>query len=469
MKYILKKGLSIGLSILLLTSITGCTNQNKDPYMAVSMKDTTVPEELVLWYTNEGLSTYIEEAANEYKTEHNITIVPKLVSEIDYIENMNQAVLSDETAPDLFISENCDLEKLYLAGLTTPNQDADYTADKFYETALNAFTYKDKLLAYPLYFETSYLIYNANYVTTPPSTMDDILNFASEFDAPEGVETILNWDVTDALCNYFFIGNYINHDENAQDSCFTDKDKVLQALTYYQSLNQYFAIDADTVDYEEAFQNFMEGKSVFTIAKTDKLPEFEVAEGISQSTGVDVQGKKLSASVIGAGVETIWSKTEVEGNITDNTNATVDNTKQNSSIMEESKNSATIQDSNLAIKIAPLPNLTNEIVSKGIAVSYGVFVNGYTSKKQEAADFAKYLSYSKADQLYQETGKLSVYKQINYNNENISTVLNEYAKASTAPKLMEEGDFWLQLEIAFSNIWKGADVTQTVEELGKKG
>lgn len=457
MRRVLKKGVSIGVSIVLLAGLAGCTAQTKENFTPVSNEATKASEEMIIWYTNEELSTYIEAASNEYGAAHNITVIPKLVSEIDYIENINQAVLSDEAAPDLFIAQNCDLEKLYLAGLTTKNQDTLYTEENYYKTALDAFTYKDKLLAYPLYFETSYLLYNQSYVTTPPTTIDEILNFANEFDAPEGVESIFNWDVTDVLCNYFFIGNYLNLDGNSPENYFTDKEKALEAFAYYQNLNQYFAIDADKVDYEEAFQSFIDGKSVFTIAKTDKLPELEIAQGETKTESQSSMDASTLSASYAAGMEKVF--TQKYDGITNDTVA------PNTS--EQSGDVVSVSDLNSNFKIAPLPNLTSDLVSKGISVSFGVFVNGYTAKSEEAEKFAKYLSYDDATALYKESGKLSTRNGINYKNDNISTVLNEYAKDAAAPKGMEEGDFWLQLEIAFSNIWKGADVTQAVEELIK--
>lgn len=559
MKRIFKSIISISLSVILVSGLVGCSGQTKETMATNETKAveetaaTNEPTEIVLWYTNKDLSNYIEEAAKEYSASNNIIISPKLVSDIDYIENINQAVLANEAAPDLFIAENSDLEKVYLAGLTKENQDTTYSEENYYKTALNAFTYKDKLLAYPLYFETSYLLYNQQYVTTPPSTIDDILSFANEFDAPEGVEAIFNWDVTDILCNYFFIGNYLNNEEINNEKYIVDKEKLIKALSYYQSLNQYFAIDADNVNYEEAFQNFVEGKSVFTIAKTDKLSEIEMMEGdasenlqendqnasinadnttveeesnetneaqtkteeqtqnvdpnyeaITQNIQTDVEGATEQSSQTAqansdlkanskAGVEKIWNQksstekeVEVQGSDVDSESNVSNDELQNQALnvpgVQESEqpktdteqasaadtvitNPGTIIDKNSNFKIIPLPNLTSELEGKGLAVSYGVFVNGYTVKQDEANKFAKYLTYNKAAVLYQQSGKLSTKKGIDYKNDNIANVLKEYEKDVTVPKVMENRDFWLQLEIAFSNIWKGADVNQTIDKL----
>ena len=48
-----------------------------------------------------------------------------------------------------------------------------------------------------------------------PATIDDILTFADEYDAPEQVEAVFKWDVSDIFYNYFiyfqFILNWYKH------------------------------------------------------------------------------------------------------------------------------------------------------------------------------------------------------------------------------------------------------------------
>lgn len=39
--------------------------------------------------------------------------------------------------------------------------------------------------------------------------MDDLLNIADTFDAPEGVEGVMKWDVNNIFYNYWIVGNYM--------------------------------------------------------------------------------------------------------------------------------------------------------------------------------------------------------------------------------------------------------------------
>lgn len=514
----------------LLSTLTGCSSYFKDK----AVETTTLAEEskeLVLWYTNEELSEYIEKAVSEYEKVNQVSITTKLVSGVDYIENMNQAVLSEDQAPDLFIAENSNLEKIYLAGLSAEITDDAVNENTYYKTALNAFTFKDKLLAFPMYFETSYLLYNQEYVQQPPESIEDILVFADEFDAPEGVESILNWDVTDILCNYFFIGKYLNNNEINNKNYIVDKEKLTEAFTYYQNLNQYFAIDSSNIDYDTAFQNFVDGKSVFTIAKTDKLPEIEMIEGdVSEDVQADKNAKdsanndttkegsnetkenaneetqneenvdksseetskdnetdnegsakesnETSKSFYGlgldesyyAGIEKVLRKipqkqVEIDepGQAEQEENGSEQNNADQNELNDEPAQASSVEKEKF--KIAVLPNLKDNLESSGISINYGVFVNGYTQEMEASKAFARYLAYENAVNLYKEAGKLSSRNNLVYESENISTVLKQYEKSVCAPKIMENGDYWLKLEISFSNIWNGTPVEEIIEEM----
>ena len=84
----------------------------------------------------------------------------------EYLEAINRASISGEGSPDLYLITNDMLERAYLSGLASKIQDNNNMVSNRYfsDGAINAVTYKDKLVAYPLYFETSALIYNKTYL-----------------------------------------------------------------------------------------------------------------------------------------------------------------------------------------------------------------------------------------------------------------------------------------------------------------
>ncbi len=272
-------------------------------------------------------------------------------------------------------------------------------------------------IAYPFYYETSFLLYNKTYMEDVlrarqenesggedlgiviPSTIDDILNFADEYDAPETVEAVFKWDVSDIFYNYFFIGNYISVGGDAGDDPMNINlynEFAIQCLKVYQQLNQFFSIDTNIVTYEGILEEFLEGKTVFTIATTDAVGRLDAA-------------KEAGEFLFEYGV-------------------------------------------------AVIPDINIDYKSRGLSVTNAVVINGYSEKQEKANDFAKYIAYDKAEDLYKRGGKIPARYGVAFENPEISKIMEEYEKSVSIPKMLETSNFWVQLEIVFTEVWKGEDV-----------
>ncbi len=437
-------------------------------------------ETLYLWYTDEALTSYLTGAAVAYNETHDVRIVPVLESGLEYLENINQASLETDT-PDLYILSHDLLEKAYLAGLASEVKPVEGVSmeDAYVGTGIKAVTYKDKLLGYPFYFETSALLYNKTYLedmarkqleaeadqaegeaaqqqaeeaqqegtgenaeqagdaaegktedTTEdtgegsrftqeqidarvkeilPATIKDIETFADEYDAPEQVEGVFEWDVTDIFYNYFFIGNAINMGgEAGWDTAQIDiyNLEAITSLQVYQELNQFFSIDTGEIDYETILDEFMAGKMVFTIATTDAVFRMEHA----RSDG-------LMAYDYG---------------------------------------------------IALVPDIDEEKRSRSLSMTSCVVVNGYCADKEAANDFAYFLTTQYNDILYARSGKVSAARNVEYGYEALDVFAQEYAQSISMPKMIETSNFWVQLEVAFSEIWNGARANEKLKQLSEQ-
>lgn len=365
---------------------------------------------LTLWYTDEKLNSYLVQAAADYKEQTGVDVTLQLVTAVDYIEHINTASISDLGGPDLYITSSELLGKARLAGLTVENDsftERELTKD-FPEKAIDAATCGEKLMAYPFYFETCFLLYNKDYVDSAASTIDEILDYADNYEATEAtekVENIFKWNVADIFSNFFFISNYVNLGGETGDDptqVTLDAQEVKDCLSYYQSLNAFFAIDADEVTTDSVLQEFIDGKTVYTIAKTDAIAQIDAAEG----------------------------------------------------------------DCNYGI--AEVPNLTDELSTKGLSVTNSVVVNAYSKERDDAKSFARFLTYDKASELYSMSGKMPVCRNVAYENPEMSVLLEQYENSVEVPKLTDLSNYWIEMEIAFANIWKGNDVDTEVDSVTQK-
>ena len=457
-----KKLISVVLILAMLLSIFYTAKLVKEKEKQ-DIFDTT--KTLHIWYADEALTDYLSSVAVKFNEEYGIRVIPVLQTGLEYLEKINAASLSSEATPDLFIASNDNMEKAYLAGLATEisNPDNVVSLQNFPESAIHAVTYQKKLMGYPLYFETSALLYNRTYfedlakeelragktdqaardgmdeaeetgemaeVSTEevlisdeeltaqarervpsmiPTTFDELLEFAYNYNAPDNVEAVFKWDVSDIFFNYFFVGNYMDMGGISGDN--TDSIDVynmdaIKALQAYQDLGQYFAIEADEVAYETVIQDFMAGKVVMTTATTDVVKRLETAKA--------------------------------EGEF--------------------------VYDYGMA----KIPNLSEEMVTKSLSVTGTIFINGYSPLREEANTFAAYLVKEHTDELYSMSGKVTANRNTVHENENISVFMQEYEDSIPMPKMMSTSNFWVEMEIVFDRIWNGARVSDELKALSER-
>lgn len=421
---------------------------------------------LYLWYTDEALTDYLNSVVVSYSEyQDDVRVVPVYTSGLEYLETINQASLQTQEVPDLYIVSNDSLEKAYLAGLASEvriPQGGLPMAEILPGTAVQAVTYRDKQIGYPFYYETSCFLYNRTYLEdwaraqleaqrdeeiaresqeqadsgdveeeaagevtmeeisdeavaakieeTLPQTIDDILAFADVYDAPEQVEAVFKWDVSDIFYNYFFAGNYMDvggASGDRSDSIHIYNEDAIRCLRVYQDLNQFFSIDPKEISYDGVLQDFIDGKIVYTVATSDALSRIE-------------QAKEEGDFIYEYGM-------------------------------------------------SKLPDVSENLQSSSLSVTQCVAVNGYSTQKQEANDFAVYLTEYAAEDLFARTGKLPVYAGgSTYDNPNVAAFLEEYQNSVPMPKMIETSNFWVELEIAFAKIWMGDDANDSLRALSEK-
>lgn len=426
-----------GLFALSMKTPIAVSDETEEVINQVEEKDT-----IYFWYSDETMSDFINSAAVAFGERNGVRVIPKLVSGREYLEAINTATMQEEQAPDAYLITNDFLEKAYLAGLAVEITDDEQTVlneGYFSQAAMDAVTYKGKKIAYPLSYETTVLLYNESFLlewalqqvkneakelgveyddatllskrdelmlTAVPTTIEQLLNISDSFDPPESVECIFKWDVSDIFYNYHFVGNYMI----VGGDCGDDKEnisvnnpQVISCLETYKALNQFFYIESDSVSYESVIEDFLAGKVVFTIVTSDAVAVLEEAEQ-----------QELFPYSYGMCV---------------------------------------------------MPDPSEELKGRSMSVTNTVAVNGYSEYKELANRFAAFLVTEYATELYGRTGKLAANKNINASHELLQVFQQEYAESIPLNKMIETSNFWIQLEILFSQVWNGEDVATMVSEL----
>ena len=445
---------------------------------------------LTLWYSDEALTDYLTGVALSFEQDRGIKVNVVLKDGVQFLEEINSNSLLDdsvrtEALPDMYITSHDNLLKAYLAGLASIITDPDNVMgpEMYPQTALNAVSCYDHYVAYPLYYETNFFLYNKTYMAsiaqnrieaesdmaegeeatkeleengTPkeeakeiedssenkegengegeseleeadpmgeedavadqeildrlatmiPATIEDIKTFANNYDAPEAVESVFKWDVSDIFYNYFFVGNYMevggDNGDNAAVFNIYNKQSV-ECLSAYQAMNQFFSIDPKVDNYDNILQDFIDGKMVFTVATSDAIAK-----------------------------------------------------------IHEAKKNGTF---NFEYGVSTLPDITSLLKARGLSVTDAVAINGYSKKQADANKFATYLVNYKASDLYMKSGKVSCCRSVEFEDAEIANIMAEYEKSMPLPKMVEASNYWVQLEIAFTKVWNGADPDEVLKEL----
>ncbi|MCR5502583.1 MAG: sugar ABC transporter substrate-binding protein [Lachnospiraceae bacterium] len=398
-------------------------------------------ETVYLWYTDDALTNYLNSAAVEYNEIHGTRVMPVLKPGLDFLEAVNAASVKS-SVPDLYIISHDALERAYLAGLaqslvslSEESTELERFKENYLSTSLDAVAYRDRLLAYPFYFDTTGLLYNRSYIrdmassrmdqqegTAPdadaveeaadlllPETMGDITALADGYDAPENVESFFKWDVTDIFYNYFFLGDAI--DMGGKSGWDKSKfniynENAIRALEEYQSLNQFFSIDTGSSDYDAVMKDFIEGKIVFTIATTDAVEKLESA-------------KEEGTFPYDYGVTFV-------------------------------------------------PDLSDEQITRSLSITSCMVVNPFSGHPDTANDFASFATVDHADSLYRSAKKVSAARGMDYGNDALSMYAKEYDYSIPLPKMIEMSNLWVQLEGLFSRIWDGEDANEALKTLAEK-
>ncbi len=442
-----KRVFAVAAVVAMTASVVYGSTINKDEaaiseqLMWLSNKET-----IYCWYNDESLSNYINMAAVSFGEKEEVRVIPVLRSDEAYLEAINQASMTETQVPDVYIASNDYLEKAYLAGLTSPIQDPAQICNEehFPKAALDAVSYHGQTVAYPMFYDTSVLVYNDTFMQQwaqqqaekslnetyvegehtidpvvlldqriqeyrlrgVPDTVAKILNIADSYDAPDTIEGIMKWDVSDIFYNYWAIGGYtVVGGDTGDDEASIDitNENIKACLEVYKDMSRFFSIEPDTVDYESVVQDFIEGKCVFTIASTDIVGTLRQAQA---DGGFPYE-----------------------------------------------------------FKVCTMPEISEQLASRSLSLTSGVVINGYSTHKEIANKFASYLVDEFAPEMYQRTGKLSANSHINAEDEALSVCMEEYATSVSIPKMMSTGNFWLQAEILFSKIWNGGDIPTLLQEL----
>ncbi len=235
------------------------------------------PADLTFWYSDKSYQKFYEKAAEEYYEDTGIVVDVQYQDSMDYMDAVYNATIQNEGFPDVYMIGSDQLEEAYLYGLAAEN-----TASEIYEStvaanAVTASTYKDKMYAYPLSYNTCLFVYKNGYFETEPETLQAIIDYSIDNEPPENVQYLLEWDVNDAFYDFPFVSNSVSFVKDKVETMQVsyDEDLYNQDLEFFSQSLESFSIDASTVTEESVVSDFNLGKTLCAIIDSDSVAKLE--------------------------------------------------------------------------------------------------------------------------------------------------------------------------------------------------
>ena len=426
------------------------------PKYTILPEDDTIYEEgtsITVWFTDSYLEEYLRNAAVVYEEQTGVKVIPTCVSSLEYLEAIQKATIDDNYGPDVFLLDSESLEKAYLSGLCCSVEDPNRVLNSAYYPmiALNAVSYGDKKLGYPILFESSLFVYNrtlleeiaemynqgldegktsdygegvveaenpegveeVQHVTADeiiPTSIVGIIEFALKYDMVEGMQSYFKWCVSDVLYDYWFSGAYmdvggIRGDERSEINIYSEES--VYCLEVFQDFKQFFSMEIDESSYEDILQEFKDGKLLFMVADTDIINELETSK-------VEENGFAYEYGVANIGM------------------------------------------------------LNDNLKSKGLSVTTLAAVNGFSKNTVVAEDFAKFISYDYSENTFSRTGKMPCKYMYNYQYPQMEDVMRTYENSVSLPKIVETSNFWVLVEMVYTKTWDGDNANYLLRQLSSQ-
>lgn len=372
-------------------------------------------KEFDLWYTEKEYEPYLREAVKRYEEKTGIKVKLVCCTGIDYLENISEANKSGK-GPDLFISSETDMQKIVYLGLAEQNyEDSIVNKENYLEKAITSITFNKKQYGYPLGFQTSVMAVNMAYTDTLPATFDDIKAFADNFNSEESENSQSHANVENIL-----------------------KWDMKQVGFSYGFFGEYFNVGGDNGDDVKALdvdgENAIKaGEYLYSLAQYFYM---DIDAITYESVLDDFLGGKIVFTI--ADGDIIKKLEEIDANI----------------------------------ELTTLPRLTEELDTRELSITSVIFVNPFGDMKEKAKDFAEFVSYEMADEMYEITEKYISPRRIAYDNKYLNSFVMAYEKSAGMPKLMCISDYWIKAGVVTEKIWNGSNVQETLssfkEELSQR-
>lgn len=374
---------------------------------AATAIDTETKISLKVWESLLGPDEFIKEAGAKFTEKYpNITI--EFVN-VEVGDASKQVALDGPAGkgPDVFAAPHDTLGDLVSGGHVLAVTDLDTLKKNVTETAITADTWADQTVyGYPVAAETYALFYNKDLVSDVPSTFEDLVSFAKDFNSKNSGKYGFVMDVANFYYTFPFMtkgGNRLFGDDGLDDkSPNLDNDEAVEGFTTFQKMRDILDVAAADLATDTVDGLFASGNAAMHVSGPWNV-------------------KNFTDKGINFGVAPLFS----------------------------------------------LPGESDPVTSfSGIRT---MFVSAYSEHPAEAAAFALFCTTPEIQQLRAKiTGMLGVSTtELTYDSDLAQGFASQMEHSFAMPKIAKMAKVWDALNAASGNIWNGSDVATELQAAQK--
>ncbi|MGV8145316.1 MAG: maltose ABC transporter substrate-binding protein [Alkaliphilus sp.] len=272
----MKRFFSLLLVLVLILSFTAC--QRKDDPKPVRQPDVAepaaewVPEEgatLLVWEVDGPEGEFTEYVAQKFYEKYGVKVTYEPVNHTDSREKLSLDGPAGVGA-DVFAIPHDHMGLTVAMGLALPNEiGKDRITNDFMQAAVDGVTMDGILYGFPTGIETYLLFYNRDLLDKTPTTFDEVIKFAKDYNDPAQNKFGLMWDVGNAYFSHGFVagfGGYVFGDGGTnKNELGLNSPGAVKGAEFFVSLKEILPLNSADTDYGVMDGLFSEGKAAMII------------------------------------------------------------------------------------------------------------------------------------------------------------------------------------------------------------
>ncbi|MCL2084318.1 MAG: maltose ABC transporter substrate-binding protein [Oscillospiraceae bacterium] len=351
---------------------------------------------LKFWESETEGSVFMKYAAEEFTK-----LYPNIEFEFEPVAHTDatQKIILDGPAgvgPDVFAIPHDMLGANVSGGTVLPSPNAGYVQNNFVSAAVTGATYGGTVYGYPMAIETYALFYNKDILPEPPTTWDEVIDFAATYNDPSDNKYAIVWETSNAYFDYIFFsghGSFLfgpSGDDRTQHSI--NAPNTIKAVELFKSLRSILDVPSGDLSGDFCNSAFESGKAAMYIVGPWRIQD--------------------------------------------------------------------CKDSGINFGITTLPIFPGESSPPASFSGVRLMcISAFSNHPAEAAAFLEFCTSNEmALKRFEMISQIPARSDVTVDDEYSAGILAQAAYAFPMPAIPEMGQYWQAMGAAYSNIWDGADV-----------